>query len=228
MKYGIVVFPGSNCDQDSYHGVTSVMGAEAEMIWHEDDKLGKYDCIILPGGFSYGDYLRAGSIARYAPVMKEVIAFANDGGLVLGICNGFQVLLESNLLPGAMLQNKHVHFICKTVYIKAHHSNTPYTNALKEGELLKIPIAHMDGNYYCDDSTYQRLKENDQILFTYCDQKGNSTEEANPNGSLGNIAGICNEKRNVLGLMPHPERALESMLGSEDGKKIFESINSHC
>ncbi|GMT50280.1 MAG: phosphoribosylformylglycinamidine synthase subunit PurQ [bacterium] len=228
MKYGIVVFPGSNCDQDSFYGVTSVMGAEAELIWHEDHKVGQYDCIILPGGFSYGDYLRAGSIARYAPVMKEVIAFANDGGLVLGICNGFQVLLESNLLPGAMLQNQHVHFLCKSVYMKTHHSNTPYTNAIKKGELLKIPIAHMDGNYYCDDSTYQRLKGNSQILFTYCDATGNSTEGANPNGSLGNIAGICNEKRNVLGLMPHPERALESMLGSEDGKKIFESINSHC
>ncbi len=228
MKYGIVIFPGSNCDQDSFYGVSSVMGAEAEMIWHEDHHLGHYDCIILPGGFSYGDYLRAGSIARYSPIMQEVIAFANDGGLVLGICNGFQVLLEAKLLPGAMLQNQHVHFICKSVYIKTHHSNTPYTNALKEGDVLKIPIAHMEGNYYCDDNTYQRLKDSGQILFSYCDAQGNSTDEANPNGSLGNIAGICNEKKNVLGLMPHPERALESMLGSEDGKRIFESIHSHC
>ncbi len=227
MKYGVVIFPGSNCDLDSYHAVRDVMNADAEMIWHNDKKLGQFDCIILPGGFSYGDYLRAGSIAQFSPIMKEIIAYANNGGLVLGICNGFQILLEANLLPGAMVQNRDVHFICKQVFIKSTNSKTPFTNKLAQDEVLKIPIAHMDGNYYCDEATYKSLAENDQIIFKYSDAAGNVTDNANVNGSKANIAGISNAKKNVFGLMPHPERAVQGILGSEDGRKIFASIQAH-
>lgn len=225
MKYGVVVFPGSNCDRDSYFAA-KLMGAEAEMIWHDDHHVGQYDCIILPGGFSYGDYLRAGSIARFSPIMKEIIKYANSGGLVLGICNGFQILLEANLLPGAMLQNKGVHFVCKHVFIKSTNSKTPFTNKLNNGKVLNIPIAHMDGNYFCDDATYRTLENNGQIVFQYCDSNGNVTEKVNPNGSRGNIAGICNAEKNVFGMMPHPERAVEEILGSGDGKLIFDSIKA--
>ncbi|MDH4127725.1 MAG: phosphoribosylformylglycinamidine synthase subunit PurQ [Spirochaetota bacterium] len=227
MKYAVVTFPGSNCDWDTYYAVKDVMKEEVDMLWHGDNELGKYDCIILPGGFSYGDYLRAGAIAKFSPLMKEIINYANAGGLIIGICNGFQILLETNLLPGAMLQNKNVHFICKQVYVKLNNSNTPFTNAINKNDVLNIPIAHMDGNYYCDIKTYKELEENGQILFKYSDSNGNISDNANPNGSLANIAGICNAKKNVFGLMPHPERAVEKILGSEDGKKIFLSIRNH-
>jgi len=227
LKYAVVTFPGSNCDWDTYYAVKDVMKEEVDMLWHGDNELGKYDCIILPGGFSYGDYLRAGAIAKFSPLMKEIINYANAGGLIIGICNGFQILLETNLLPGAMLQNKNVHFICKQVYVKLNNSNTPFTNAINKNDVLNIPIAHMDGNYYCDIKTYKELEENGQILFKYSDSNGNISDNANPNGSLANIAGICNAKKNVFGLMPHPERAVEKILGSEDGKKIFLSIRNH-
>ncbi len=226
MKYGIVLFPGSNCDRDSYHAVKNVMGEDAHMIWYEETHIDSYDCIILPGGFSYGDYLRAGAIAKFSPVMKQIIDFAKDGGLLIGICNGFQILLETGLLPGAMLQNRSVHFICKQVYIKCENNNTPFTNQIKKNEILQIPIAHMEGNYYCDDSSYRALEEKNQVIFRYCDQQGNVSDDSNPNGARGNIAGICNEQKNIFGMMPHPERAMEKILGSMDGKKIFQSIQS--
>ena len=227
MKYGVILFPGSNCDRDSFHAVSEVMKQDAQYIWYEESDLKGFDCLILPGGFSYGDYLRVGSIARFSPVMQSVIDFANSGGLVIGICNGFQILLEAHLLPGALLQNRDVHFICESTFIKTANSNTPFTNKINKDEVLNIPINHMDGNYFCDDATLKQLEENNQIVFQYCDREGNVSESVNLNGSLKNIAGICNEKRNVFGLMPHPERAMEDMLGSTDGTKIFESIQSH-
>lgn len=224
MKFGIVVFPGSNCDHDTFHVLNNVVGVKTEFIWHKETVLSDYDLIVLPGGFSYGDYLRSGAIARFSPVMNAVKEYAERGGLVLGICNGFQVLLESGLLKGAMLRNKNLHFICKHVYIKVKNPNTPFTNALKEGDVLRIPIAHADGNYFAADEDLGKINKNNQIVFQYSDKNGNLTEEANPNGSLLNIAGIINERGNVLGMMPHPERASENILGSEDGKFIFDSI----
>jgi phosphoribosylformylglycinamidine synthase len=224
MKFGVVVFPGSNCDRDCYRVVHDVLGQEAAYIWHKETQLPPLDCVILPGGFSYGDYLRCGAIARFSPVMKEVVKFANDGGKVIGICNGFQILTESHLLPGALLRNRGLHFICKSVSLRVGGLKTPFTRKVAPGKVLKMPIAHMEGNYFIDEEGLKRLKENDQILFQYCDEKGNVTSEANPNGALDNIAGISNAKGNVVGLMPHPERASEAILGGDDGRLLFESL----
>ncbi len=224
MRFGVVVFPGSNCDHDTFHVLNNIVGVKTDFIWHKDNVLSDYDLIVLPGGFSYGDYLRSGAIARFSPVMNAVKEYADKGGLVLGICNGFQVLLESGLLKGAMLRNKNLHFICKHVYIRVKNANTPFTNALKDGSVLKIPIAHADGNYFASEEDLKNISSNNQIVFQYSDEKGNINDEVNPNGSLLNIAGIINEKGNVLGMMPHPERASEKILGSEDGRFIFDSI----
>ena len=215
MKTGILVFPGSNCDMDCYHVIKDVLGQKTEYIWHGDKKLDHFDALILPGGFSYGDYLRTGAIARFSPVMDSVIEFADSGKLVIGICNGFQILLESGLLPGAMLRNRDLHFICRYVDLKVENEKTPFTSKLKKGRVLRIPIAHNEGNYFADDETLRKLKNNNQIIFRYC---------SNPNGSLEDIAGICNERGNVLGMMPHPERCSEALLGSDDGRLIFESM----
>jgi len=224
MKFGVIIFPGSNCDYDAYMAIKIVIKHDVEFLWHQDTSLHHCDCVILPGGFSYGDYLRTGAIARFSPIMQKVMEFAESGGMVVGICNGFQILLEAGLLPGAMLRNTTLRFICKFVHIKVENENTPFTNLLKKGQILKIPIAHTDGNYFISDEGLRMLKENDQIVFKYCDQEGNVTPETNPNGSLENIAGICNQTKNVLGMMPHPERASELILGSEDGKYVFQSI----
>jgi len=227
MKFGVVVFPGSNCDHDTYYVLKEVCRQEVNYIWHKETKLSAYDCIILPGGFSYGDYLRSGAIARFSPVMQSVIEFAHQGGLVLGICNGFQVLMEAGLLPGAMLRNKTLKFICKDVDMRVEDNQTPFTTLCRKGEVLRAPIAHKDGNYFTDARMLQELKDNHQIIFRYSTPDGNLTEEANPNGSLECIAGICNQERNVLGLMPHPERCSEPILGNGDGKRIFDSIISY-
>ncbi len=224
MRFGVVVFPGSNCDYDSYHVLNSVIGVKTDFIWHKEKNLSDYDLIVLPGGFSYGDYLRSGAIARFSPVMKEVKNFADNGGLVLGICNGFQVLLESGMLPGAMLRNKNLHFICKHIHIKVNDNKTPWTSSYNNGDVLRIPIAHADGNYFASDDILEKLKKEGRILFQYTNEQGDVKDEYNPNGSKLNIAGIMNEKKNVLGMMPHPERASEKLLGSEDGKKLFISI----
>ena len=227
MKFGVLVFPGSNCDDDAVRVLGDVMGKDVVKIWHKDTKLPDVDCIIVPGGFSYGDYLRCGAIARFSPIMQAVIEFANAGGFVFGICNGFQILCEAHLLPGALLRNANQQFICKNVYLKPMTNNTPLTADLDLAKALKIPIAHAEGRYYADEATLQKLVANDQILFKYCDADGNFTEGTNPNGSLMNIAGICNEGRNVFGMMPHPERAAEPELGNTDGRLMFESILGH-
>jgi phosphoribosylformylglycinamidine synthase I len=227
MKTGIVVFPGSNCDEDAFYAIHGLLRKECVKLWHKDTDLQGCDFIILPGGFSYGDYLRSGAIARFSPIMKSIIAFAEKGGLVLGICNGFQVLCEAGLLPGALLHNVHHQFICKNIYIRAENNNSAITAGLKVGEALKIPIAHGEGNYYADDTTMQQMNKNAQILFRYCDEKGNIKPEANPNGTTDNIAGICNETKNVFGMMPHPERATDALLGNTDGRKILESLFKH-
>ncbi|MBC7075014.1 MAG: phosphoribosylformylglycinamidine synthase subunit PurQ [Syntrophomonadaceae bacterium] len=224
MRWGVVVFPGSNCDADCYHVIKNVMGQETDYIWHQDSDLSRFDAIILPGGFSYGDYLRTGAIARFSPVMSSVIDFAEKGGLVIGICNGFQILLEAGLLPGAMLRNKSLKFICDSVYLKVKRGDTPFTNRMREGQVIKIPIAHGEGNYYCDQETLLRLKQEKRIVFSYCSQQGVESTAFNPNGSVENIAGIINEKGNVLGMMPHPERCSESVLGGTDGRYIFDSM----
>lgn len=224
VKFGIVVFPGSNCDRDAYYVVEGMMQQEARFIWHKDTQLGDVDVVILPGGFSFGDYLRCGAIARFSPIMNEVIRFANNGGVVIGICNGFQILTEAGLLPGTLLRNQSIRFICKDLYIRIEREDTRFTCATKKGEVLMIPIAHGDGNYYTDMETMNRLEDNNQILFRYCSANGELTDEANPNGSLSHIAGIMNAKGNVMGLMPHPERAADPVLGKTDGRKIFQSI----
>ena len=224
MRFGIVVFPGSNCDHDAYHVAKHVMGQEARFIWHKDRDLSGLDCVILPGGFSYGDYLRSGAIARFSPVMEEVVKFAGAGGKVLGICNGFQILLEAGLLPGAMRRNESLKFVCKDVHLRAETSETPFTRDIAQGTVLRIPIAHAEGNYFLDDEGLERLEGNGQVVFRYVEEDGQATRVANPNGSRNNIAGIVNEKRNVLGMMPHPERLAEGVLGGEDGKRIFESL----
>jgi phosphoribosylformylglycinamidine synthase len=226
MKFGVIIFPGSNCDYDAYMVIKDVIKRDVDFLWHQDTSLSNCDCVILPGGFSYGDYLRTGAIARFSSIMKKVMDFAQNGGLVVGICNGFQILLEVGLLPGAMLRNTSLRFICKFVHIEVENENTPFTNLCHKDQVLKIPIAHTDGNYFISEDGLKKLKQNQQIVFRYCDQYGKITPEANPNGSLYNIAGICNEKRNVLGMMPHPERASEKILGAEDGKYIFQSIVS--
>lgn len=224
MKFGVIVFPGSNCDHDCYYAVEAVTGKPVEFIWHQQTSVTGFDAIILPGGFAYGDYLRTGAIARFSPVMTAVNEFANRGGLVIGICNGFQILVESGLLPGALLRNIGMKYICKFLWIRTESADTPFTHTLKRGRVLRIPIGHGDGNYYADEETLKRIEGNDQVTFRYCDELGNVTTEANPNGSLRNIAGIVNAGRNVLGMMPHPDRSSEALLGSDDGRLIFESM----
>ena len=224
MKFGVVVFPGSNCDHDAFHAISHVLQRPVEFIWHQSENLQGCDAIILPGGFSYGDYLRTGAIARFSPVMKSVEKFANSGGLVLGICNGFQILLEAGLLPGAMMRNSGLRFICRHVYMRVENTDSPFTNAASKGQILKIPIAHSDGNYSCDEATLAELEKNRQILFRYTSPDGKDDNAGNPNGSVANIAGICNRERNVAGLMPHPERAVESALDSMDGLVVFRSM----
>lgn len=224
MEIGVVVFPGSNCDHDCEHVFRDVLGQSVRTVWHKETSLAGLDGVILPGGFSYGDYLRTGAIARFSPVMGAVKEFAKNGGLVLGICNGFQILLEAGLLPGAMLRNRSLHFICKEVFIKVETAATPFTGSCLPGQVLKIPIAHADGNYYTDPVTLAGLRANAQVVFRYCTPDGQVTPEANPNGSLDNIAGISNAGGNVLGMMPHPERASEGVLGNEDGRLILRSM----
>ena len=224
MNIGVVVFPGSNCDHDCQHVLKDVLGQAVTMVWHKESSLAGLDAVILPGGFSYGDYLRTGAIARFSPVMQAVKQFAVEGGLVLGICNGFQILLEAGLLPGAMLPNRSLHFICRETYVKVENAATPFTNRCKSGQVLKIPVAHADGNYYTDPVTLAGLQANAQVVFRYCTPDGNVLPEACPNGSLDNVAGIRNADGNVLGLMPHPERCAEEMLGNEDGRAIFQSM----
>ncbi len=223
-KFGIVVFPGSNCDHDAYRAAKHVMGQEAHFIWHKDSSLGDADIIILPGGFSYGDYLRTGAIARFSPVMKEVVRFAKNGGTVIGICNGFQILLEAGLLPGVMLRNSSLKFVCKFIQLRVENADTRFTSECSAGEVLSIPIAHGDGNYFASREIVDAMQEHGQIVFRYCSKTGEIDESSNPNGSMSNIAGIINKEGNVLGMMPHPERAVEAALGSADGRKIFQSM----
>ena len=223
MKFGVVVFPGSNCDMDMVYVVETIMKQEVVKLWHKDDNLQNCDFIILPGGFSYGDYLRSGAIANYSPIMEKVVEHANSGGYVMGICNGFQILCESGLLPGALLHNTNHKFICKNIHLKTISKNTVITNQYSD-DAIKIPIAHGEGRFYADENTLNKLTENDQILFKYSDEKGNITKENNPNGSILNIAGICNKNRNVFGMMPHPERAADTELSNTDGKILFDSI----
>ncbi|MGB2898295.1 MAG: phosphoribosylformylglycinamidine synthase subunit PurQ [Candidatus Acidiferrum sp.] len=224
MKFGVVVFPGSNCDHDAFYALGNVLQKPVEFIWHQSQDLANSDAIILPGGFSYGDYLRTGAIARFSPVMKSVEKFANSGGLVLGVCNGFQILCEAGLLPGAMMRNSGLRFICRHVHIRVEQTDTPFTNAAAKGQILKIPIAHSDGNYNCDEATLAKLEKNRQVIFRYTTPDGSNDGAGNPNGAVHNIAGICNRGRNVAGLMPHPERAVEAALGSTDGLTIFRSM----
>lgn len=224
VRYGIAVFPGSNCERDVHYAV-SKLGNEVDFIWHETTRLSRYHCIVLPGGFSYGDYLRTGSIARFSPLMQALPEYLNNGGLVLGICNGFQILLEAGLLPGAMLPNKNLKFICKYVNISVERNDTPFTGNLHKDRILRIPVAHHAGNYFIDKDGLSDIEKKGLVLFRYCNESGRITEEANPNGSVNNIAGLINEKRNVLGMMPHPERAFELILKSTDGANIFNSIS---
>ena len=224
MKFGVVVFPGSNCDHDAFYAIGNILKKPVEFIWHQSQDLANCDAIILPGGFAYGDYLRTGAIARFSPVMKSVEKFAKAGGMVLGICNGFQILLEAGLLPGAMMRNSGLRYICRHVFIRVEQTSTPFTNAASQGQILKIPIAHNDGNYNADEATLADLEKNRQILFRYTTPDGANDAAGNPNGSLNNIAGICNRERNVAGLMPHPERAVEFALGSADGLVVFRSM----
>ena len=224
-KFGVVVFPGSNCDHDAYHVLKNINGFNVNFLWHKQTDLKNSDVVILPGGFSYGDYLRTGSIARFSPIMNSVIEFAEKGGIVLGICNGFQILLEAGLLPGVMLKNKSLQFICKDVYLSIENSNTVFTKLFENQKVIKVPIAHGEGNYFTDEETLNRLEKNNQIVFRYSDADGSINDEANPNGSLSNIAGIINDKGNVLGMMPHPERCSDPVLGKTDGNFLFKSIN---
>jgi phosphoribosylformylglycinamidine synthase len=224
MNFAVLQFPASNCDQDAIHALHGVLGHSARYVWHKETSLGDADAVIVPGGFSYGDYLRCGAIARFSPVMQAVQQFAANGGLVLGICNGFQVLCEAGLLPGALIRNRSLQFRCEHVFLKTLTTDSPFTSRVPVGKLLRIPIAHGEGCYFADEETLKRLKANDQLLWQYCDAQGEVTEQSNPNGSLWNIAGICNEHRNVAGLMPHPERACEPALGSADGCLIFQSL----
>ena len=223
-KVGVVVFPGSNCDRDAYNAFGSVLNQKVEFLWHKDTSLNGAEVVILPGGFSYGDYLRSGSIARFSPIMSEVVRFAENGGLIMGICNGFQVLVEAGLLPGALLRNANLKFVCKQVYLRTETTDTPFTSGLQKGQILKVPIAHGDGNYYADETTLKGLQDSDQIVFRYSTREGEITPESNPNGSILNIAGIVNKRRNVLGMMPHPERASEQILGSSNGAMVLKSV----
>jgi phosphoribosylformylglycinamidine synthase subunit PurQ / glutaminase len=224
MKFAVVVFPGSNCDHDAQHAAQHVLGQEAELIWHKDTSLRGADVVILPGGFAHGDYLRTGAIARFSPIMQEVQRFAEAGGPVLGICNGFQILLEAGMLPGAMLRNRNLRFHCEHVYVNVEQTDTPFTVACDPARPLRIPVAHGEGNYYAEPEVVEQLERNRQVIFRYVDASGRATPEANPNGSVHGIAGICNEARNVVGLMPHPERACELAVGSADGLVLFESV----
>jgi phosphoribosylformylglycinamidine synthase subunit PurQ / glutaminase len=224
VKFGVIQFPGSTCDYDCFYALRDVLKVQVDFVWHRETNLESYNCIILPGGFSYGDYLRVGAIARFSPIMKAVKKYSDDGGLVLGICNGFQILLEADLLPGVLIKNNCLHFLCRYLYLKVENNGTPYTHLGEKEQVLKIPIAHGEGNYYVDKNTLRELIKNNQIVLRYCDAKGEITSEANPNGSIYNIAAVCNKRGNVLGMMPHPERCVEDCLGSSDGKYIFNSI----
>jgi phosphoribosylformylglycinamidine synthase I len=224
LKVAIIVFPGSNCDHDVYHVFRKILKQDTRFVWHKDLALDEYEIIVLPGGFSYGDYLRCGAIARFSPIMKEVIRQADRGIRVIGICNGFQILTESGLLPGALLKNDHQKFVCKTVYLKVENNRTAFTHLCTPGEVLRIPVAHGDGNYYCDNETLENLQEAGQIVFRYADKEGGITPDANPNGSLNNIAGIINKEGNILGMMPHPERRSDEILGHSEGRKILQSM----
>jgi phosphoribosylformylglycinamidine synthase len=224
MKFGVLVFPGSNCDHDTYNVIEQIAHQPVTMLWHETEDLEGCDAILVPGGFAYGDYLRTGAIAHFAPVMQSVKRFAASGGLVLGICNGFQILCESGLLPGALMRNAGLKYICKQVHLRTETTDSPFTNALNKGQILQIHIGHMEGNYFCDESTLTTLKRDDRIAFRYATPSGEINREANPNGSLDNIAGVLNEGRNVLGMMPHPDRSSEALLGSSDGFPVFESM----
>jgi phosphoribosylformylglycinamidine synthase len=224
MNFGVLVFPGSNCDHDCAHAVSEGLGEDVQLIWHQETLLEGIDAVIVPGGFSYGDYLRTGAIAQFSPIMEALKLFAAKGGLVLGICNGFQILLEVGLLPGVMMRNRDLSFICEDVYVKVENAATPFTNACQSGQILKLPIAHAEGNYYTDPVTLSSLQANAQVVFRYCTADGQVTPEANPNGSLDNIAGIRNAAGNVLGIMPHPERCAEIVLGNQDGLLLFRSM----
>jgi phosphoribosylformylglycinamidine synthase len=224
VKIGVIVFPGSNCDHDAHYVAETIMEQDARLVWHKEGSLGDVDVVVLPGGFSYGDYLRCGAIARFSPVMKDVVRFADNGGLVIGICNGFQVLTEAGLLPGVLLRNKSLLFICKYLHLRVENANTRFTNNCVPGEVLEIPIAHGEGNYFTDSETLKQIEDNQQVVFRYCNRTGHLTDEANPNGSINSIAGIINEAGNVLGMMPHPERASDPILRHTDGRKIFDSI----
>jgi phosphoribosylformylglycinamidine synthase len=226
-KFGVVVFPGSNCDHDAYHVMKTVFRQDVKFLWHKDASLDGVDAVILPGGFSYGDYLRSGAIARFSPIMKEVVSFANAGGMVIGICNGFQILCEAGLLPGSLLRNAGLTFACRYVRVRVENTSTAFTSACRPGEVLKIPIAHGEGNYYADREILDGLARNNRIIFRYCDERGSVTGESNPNGSIGNIAGIVNDRGNVMGMMPHPERASDPALRETDGAKIFLSAIGH-
>jgi len=224
MKFGVVVLPGSNCDHDAVHVTRDVLGAEVELLWHKETDLRGADCVIIPGGFAYGDYLRAGALAKFAPVMEPIRRHAAEGGMVFGICNGFQVLTEAGLLPGALMRNQHLRFLGRDVFLRVEETDTPFTCELERGAVLRVPIAHGEGNYFADDATLDDLERNRQVIFRYCDAEGRITRDANPNGSARNIAGICNAGRNVLGMMPHPERCAEALLGNTDGFGIFRSL----
>jgi len=224
MKFGVVVFPGSNCDADCYHVIKDVLGQEVEYIWHKETAVSGFDALILPGGFSYGDYLRTGAIARFSPIMPAVIDFAQQGGLLIGICNGFQILLEAGLLPGAMLRNRSLKFICAPVHLKVKRQDTAFSNQLEREQVIKVPIAHGEGNYFCDNDTLAELQRDNRILFTYCSPEGEEDPLFNPNGSVANIAGIMNKEGNVMGMMPHPERCAEAILGGTDGYEILASM----
>ena len=224
MKFGVVIFPGSNCDHDMIYTLSEIMGQDVVELWHKDKDLKGVDAVMLPGGFSYGDYLRSGALARFSPIMEKVIEHANLGGFVFGVCNGFQILCESGLLPGTLTFNTSHRFNCKNIYVRVETSKTRFTSLTKKEQVLKIPIAHGEGRYYADDEMIKQLRLNNQIIFRYCDEKGNVTREANPNGSIENIAGICSEKRNVIGMMPHPERCADDELGNTDGYILFKSL----
>jgi len=224
VKFGIVVFPGSNCDHDVYHVAKHVLGHEAAFLWHKDNSFAGIDCVVLPGGFAHGDYLRAGAIARFSPIMKAVEAFAARGGLVFGICNGFQVLAEAGLLPGALMRNAGLKYVCRDVFLRAERQDTPFTARIKQGTVLRIPVGHGEGCYYAPEEVLRELEEKRQVVFRYCDAGGQVTADSNPNGSLRGIAGVCNARGNVLGLMPHPDRCAEEVLGNAQGRRIFDSI----
>ena len=224
MKFGVIVFPGSNCDHDAYHVISKHVGQPVDFIWHRETDLSSYDALIIPGGFSYGDYLRAGALASFSPVMASVKNFAAQDKLVLGICNGFQILCEAGLLPGALIRNRELHFVCEHVNVRVENTDTPFTHELRRGQVLKMPVAHAEGNYVCDNATFEELQRDNRVIFRYSDRDGRVSPEANINGSRDNIAGICSRGGNVMGLMPHPERACEDALGSSDGRAIFHSL----